>query len=282
MTTPWTTLVDVETLAAALDRDDLAILDCRFSLAAPEAGPAAYAASHIPGALYVHLDRDLSDHRKRGGGRHPWPDASDFNARLGDWGITAAHQVVAYDDGDGAHAARLWFLLRALGHERAAVLDGGWARWTALGLPTQTGVRDITRVARTGRFDDARLLDATQVQGHLARGGMLVDARARERFRGEVEPIDRVAGHVPGAVNRPYADNLAEGRFKPREQLAREFRELLGAREADDVVAMCGSGVTACHHLLAMEHAGLPGAKLFTGSWSGWIEDPQRPVASGP
>jgi thiosulfate/3-mercaptopyruvate sulfurtransferase len=137
-------------------------------------------------------------------------------------------------------------------------------------------------VARTGRFDDGHLLDATQVQAHLAHGGMLVDARARERFRGEVEPIDRVAGHVPGAVNRPYADNLAEGRFKSREQLAREFRELLGARDADDVVAMCGSGVTACHHLLAMEHAGLPGAKLFTGSWSGWIEDPQRPVASGP
>jgi thiosulfate/3-mercaptopyruvate sulfurtransferase len=282
MTTPWTTLVDAGTLAGSLDRDDLVVLDCRFSLAAPEAGPAAYAASHLPGALYAHLDRDLSDHSKRGGGRHPWPDAADFNARLGDWGITAAHQVVAYDDGDGAHAARLWFLLRTLGHERAAVLDGGWARWTALGLPTQAGVREITRVARTGSFDDGRLLDATQVQAHLERGGILVDARARERFHGDVEPIDRVAGHVPGAVNRPYADNLADGRFKPREQLAREFGELLGARGAGEMVAMCGSGVTACHHLLAMEHAGLPGAKLVTGSWSGWIEDPQRPIATGP
>ena len=281
MTTPWTTLVDAGTLAGALDRDDLVVLDCRFSLAAPEAGPAAYAASHLPGALYAHLDRDLSDHRKRGGGRHPWPDAADFDARLGDWGITPDHQVVAYDDGDGAHAARLWFLLRALGHQRAAVLDGGWARWMALGLPTQTGVRDVTRVARTERFDGNRLLDATQVQAHLAHGGMLVDARARERFRGDVEPIDRVAGHVPGAVNRPYADNLAGGRFKSREQLAGEFRELLGPHRADDVVMMCGSGVTACHHLLAMEHAGLPGAKLFTGSWSGWIEDPQREIATG-
>ncbi len=281
MTTPWTTLVDAETLAGALGRDDLVILDCRFSLAAPETGPAAYAASHLPGALYAHLDRDLSDHRKRGGGRHPWPDAAGFNARLGDWGITAAHQVVAYDDGDGAHAARLWFLLRAIGHARAAVLDGGWARWTALGLPTQTGVREVTRVARDERFDDRRLFDAAQVQAHLASGGMLVDARGRERFLGDVEPIDRVAGHVPGAVNRPYADNLAEGRFKPRAQLATEFRALLGERRADEVVAMCGSGVTACHHLLAMEHAGLPGAKLFTGSWSGWIEDPSRPVATG-
>jgi len=281
MTTPWNTLVDAETLAGALGRDDLAILDCRFSLSAPEAGPAAYAASHLPGALYAHLDRDLSDHGKQRGGRHPWPDAAAFNARLGDWGITAAHQVVAYDDGDGAFAARLWFLLRAIGHQRAAVLDGGWARWTALGLPTETGVREVTRVARGERFDEGRLLDAGQVRAHLAGAGMLVDARGRERFRGDVEPIDRVAGHVPGAVNRPYADNLADGRFKPRERLAREFDALLDGRAPEDVVVMCGSGVTACHHLLAMEHAGLPGAKLFTGSWSGWIEDPSRPVATG-
>ena len=277
----WTTLVEAEALAAGLDSDDLVVVDCRFSLAAPEAGEAAYRVSHIPGARYAHLDRDLSDHRKRGEGRHPWPDAEDFTARLGGWGISAAHQVVAYDDGDGAHAARLWFLLRALGHERVAVLDGGWARWTALGLPTQTGVRDVMRVARDGRFDDSRLLDAPEVQAHLERGGMLVDARARGRFLGEAEPIDRLAGHVPGAINRPYADNLVEGRFKPRDRLALEFGELLGRHDAADVVAMCGSGVTACHHLLAMEHAGLPGAKLFTGSWSGWIEDPARPVATG-
>lgn len=278
---PWTTLVDAETLAAALDREDLAVVDCRFSLAAPEAGEAAYRASHIPGALYAHLDRDLSDHRRRDGGRHPWPDAEGFGALLGDWGISPAHQVLAYDDGDGAHAARLWFLLRALGHGRVAVLDGGWARWTALGLPVQTGVRDVAPVSRSVHFDDDRLLDATQVQAHLAHGGQLVDARAAGRFRGDVEPIDRVAGHVPGAVNRPYADNLADGQFKPARQLEEEFRALLGTHAADDVVAMCGSGVTACHHLLAMEHAGLHGAKLFTGSWSGWIEDPQRPVATG-
>src|SRR5690606_1340959 len=180
------------------------------------------------------------------------------SARLGDWGVTAAHQVVAYDDGDGAFAARLWFLLRAFGHERAAVLDGGWARWTALGLPTRTGVQEVARVARSGRFDDSRLLDADQVQAHLDGSGLLVDARARERFRGDAEPIDRVAGHVPGAVNRPYADNLVDGLFKPREQLAREFRDLLGTRAPNDVVAMCVSGVTACLLLLAMENDGLP------------------------
>jgi len=277
----WTTLVDAAALAAALDRDDLVVVDCRFSLAAPEAGEAAYRSSHIPGALYAHLDRDLSDHRKPDGGRHPWPDAEDFGARLGEWGISAAHQVVAYDDGDGAHAARLWFLLRTLGHDRVAVLDGGWARWTALGLPLQTGVRDVVRVSRNAHFDHDRLLDASGVQAHLAHGGLLVDARAGERFRGEVEPIDRVAGHVPGAVNRPYPDNLADGRFKPARQLAEEFSALLGTHGPGDVATMCGSGVTACHHLLAMAHAGLPGAKLFTGSWSGWIEDPHRPIATG-
>lgn len=282
MTTTWTTLVEAGALAAALERDDLVVVDCRFSLAAPDAGEAAYRSSHIPGALYAHLDRDLSDHRKQGGGRHPWPDASDFSQRLGDWGISARHQVVAYDDGDGAHAARFWFLLRALGHERVAVLDGGWARWTALGLPTQAVLRDASRVPRAADFDDSRLLDATQVQGHLAHGGLLVDARAAERFHGDIEPIDRVAGHVPGAVNRPYADNLVDGRFKSSSRLAEEFQALLGTHAAGDVVVMCGSGVTACHHLLAMEHAGLLGAKLFTGSWSGWIEDPLRPVVIGP
>jgi len=281
MTTTWTTLVEAGALAAALDRDDLVVIDCRFSLAAPDAGEAAYRSSHIPGALYAHLDRDLSDHRKQGGGRHPWPDAADFSQRLRDWGISARHQVVAYDDGDGAHAARFWFLLRALGHERVAVLDGGWARWTALGLPTQAMVRDASHVSRMEGFDDHRLLDAAQVQEHLGRGGLLVDARATERFRGDVEPIDRVAGHVPGAVNRPYADNLIDGRFKSSSRLAEEFRALLGTHAAGDVAVMCGSGVTACHHLLAMEHAGLQGAKLFTGSWSGWVEDPLRPVATG-
>jgi thiosulfate/3-mercaptopyruvate sulfurtransferase len=278
------TLVSAEALAAAIRRDDLVVIDTRFDLAGPDVGEAAWRDARIPGARYAHLDRDLSDHRKPGQGRHPWPDAGDFTAALGRWGITPAHQVVAYDAADGAlAAARLWFLLRTLGHERVAVLDGGWKRWTALGLPV--GADPPTSPTPAGRypgtFDTTRLLDATQVQAHLAGGGLLVDARAGERFRGDVEPIDLLAGHVPGALNRPYADNLRDGLFKPAPALADEFADVLGGQAPGALVAMCGSGVTACHHLLAMEHAGLHGGRLFTGSWSGWIEDPSRPVALG-
>ncbi|MGN6512907.1 MAG: sulfurtransferase [Lysobacteraceae bacterium] len=275
----WTTLVQADTLAIALGRPDLAILDCRFSLAAPGAGERAYLEGHIPGAYYAHLDRDLSDMRRTGAGRHPWPDAEGFTARLGAWGITPQTQVVAYDDGDGAIAARLWFLLRMLGHEKVAVLDGGWKHWTSHGLPVDSRVPAPAQARYAGEFDASRLLDADAVQARLAAGDLLVDARAADRFRGENETIDRVAGHVPGAVNRPYADNLVDGRFKPPVQLAAEFRALLGAHAPEDTMVMCGSGVTACHHLLAMERAGLRGARLFTGSWSGWIADPSRPVA---
>ncbi|HET6435628.1 MAG TPA: sulfurtransferase [Xanthomonadaceae bacterium] len=275
----WTTLVQAETLATALGRPDLVVLDCRFSLMSPGAGENAYLEGHVPGALYAHLDRDLSDMRRTGEGRHPWPDAATFTAKLGAWGITPQHQVVAYDDAQGAYAARAWFLLRALGHEKVAVLDGGWARWTALGLPVDSHVPVPVPAHYSGSFDAARLLDAEQVQLRLAAGELLVDARGADRFRGENETIDRVAGHVPGAVNRPFADNLADGRFKPPAQLADEFRALLGAHAPERTMVMCGSGVTACHHLLAMERAGLRGAKLFTGSWSGWIADPRRPVA---
>lgn len=279
--TGWTTLVQAETLSIALGRPDLAIVDCRFSITSPGAGEVAYQAAHLPGAVYAHLDRDLSDMRKHGQGRHPWPDAADFTARLGEWGISPRHQVVAYDDGDGAHAARLWFLLRALGHEKVAVLDGGWARWTGIGLPVDSQVRKPPPAKYAGEFDAARLLDAQAVQARLDAGGLLIDARAADRFRGENEMHDRIPGHVPGARNRPYAENLADGRFKSPVLLAEEFRALLAEHRPEDTMVMCGSGVTACHHLLAMERAGLKGAQLFTGSWSGWIADPQRPVAVG-
>src|SRR5690606_12445751 len=277
----WTTLVQAETLAVALERPDLVIVDCRFSLLDPSAGEHAYLTSHLPGAAYAHLERDLSDLGKHGEGRHPWPDTPAFLARLSRWGVAPESQVIAYDDGDGAFAARLWFMLRTLGHQKVAVLDGGWSRWTALGLPVATAARAAGASSYDADFDAARLFDATAVQAHLAAGGMLVDARAPARFRGEEEPIDRIAGHVPGAVNRPYAQNLVDGRFKSPMQLAAEFRELLEGRDPSEVVAMCGSGVTACHNLLAMERAGLKGAKLYTGSWSGWIADPARPVATG-
>jgi thiosulfate/3-mercaptopyruvate sulfurtransferase len=278
----WTTLVQADTLAGALGRSDLVIVDCRHSLADPAAGEQAYLRSHLPGAAYAHLERDLSDMAPNGDGRHPWPTADAFLARLSQWGIEPRHQVVAYDDGNGAIAARLWFLLRTLGHEKAAVLDGGWDHWTALGLPVSSSPRAVANSSYRARFDVARLCDANGVKDHLARGGLLLDARAAERFRGEDEPLDRVAGHVPGAVNRPYADNLHEGRFKSPVVLAAEFRALLADHPPTDVVAMCGSGVTACHHLLAMERAGLKGARLYTGSWSGWIADPSHRVATGP
>ena len=287
---PWTTLVQAETLAAALGPAGPVVVDCRFSLADPLQGEREYRAAHVPGARYAHLDRDLSrPSRDPRDGRHPWPDAETFAATLARWGIGPGDQVVAYDAADGAIAARLWCLLRAHGHAAVAVLDGGWARWIALG--TEGASADAVRAEGDAASDPARrdggsrptVLDADAVQSHLAAGGLLVDARAAPRFRGEVEPLDQVAGHVPGAVNRPYTRNLgADGRFRPPAELAREFDALLGDRAPSSLVAMCGSGVTACHHLLAMAHAGLPVGGLYAGSWSGWIGDPARPVARGP
>lgn len=276
----WTTLVSPEALEQLLGDPSLVVLDCRFSLADPGAGEVAYAQAHLPAARYAHLDRDLSGPPAPGAGRHPWPSSSMFSARLRGWGISPATQVVVYDDGDGAYAARAWFLLRAAGHAAVAVLDGGWRRWLEQGRPVDASLPVFASTAHEAGFDHGLLLDAAQVQAHLDAGGVLIDARAPERFRGEVEPIDRVAGHVPGAVNRPYASNLAAGGFKPAAQLRAEFDTLLQGRPATDVVAMCGSGVTACHHLLVMTHAGLAGGRLFAGSWSGWISDLSRPRIS--
>lgn len=279
----WTTLVPPETLAAALQRPDLVIVDCRFSSSSPGAGEFAYEHSHLPGAVYAHLERDLSDMSRRGqgDGRHPWPDAATFTAKLGHWGILPHHQVVAYDDADGSMAARFWFLMRALGHEKVAVLDGGLARWQGLRLPMNSDLVRRRATTYSGTFDASRLLGAEQVQERLAVGDLLVDARPADRFRGENDFMDRVHGHVPGAMNRPYADNMQDGRFKSPVQLAEEFRALLDGRSPEQAIMMCGSGVTACHNLLAMERAGLGGAKLYAGSWSGWVDDPSRPIAQG-
>lgn len=283
-TNGWTTLVEAAALAAALGREDLVLLDCRSVLTDPDAGAQLYADGHLPGAFHASLERDLSDMAQRGQGRHPWPRAEAFAGTLAGWGIGPATQVVAYDADNGMYAARAWCLLRMAGHERVAVLDGGLKAWQAGGFAIDNIVPmlrgDVAPVAFD--FDHARLFDHDDVAAHVDHGGLLVDARAPERFRGEVEPIDPKAGHVPGAVNRPFAANLdADGRFKPRDVLFTEFAELLGGRTPSDMVAMCGSGVTACHHLLAMAHAGLQGAKLYKGSWSGWIADDARPVATG-
>lgn len=281
----WTTLVDPADLAAALAAGDrpLAIVDARVDLADRSAGARRFAEGHVPGARHADLETDLSGPHYPGAGRHPWPDDEAFARTLGRLGITPDHQVVVYDDAQGAlAAARLWFMLRAWGHEAAAVLDGGWSAWREAGGAVETGdAAPSTLGPYAGAFDHDRLLDAADVEAALARGDVVVDARAADRYRGEVEPIDRRAGHIPGALNRPFAANLEGGRFKPPARLRDEFRALLGANPPARLVASCGSGVTACHHLLAMEHAGLPGAKLYTGSWSGWIEDERRPIAAG-
>ncbi|WP_146910208.1 sulfurtransferase [Arenimonas daejeonensis] len=282
----WTTLVSAEDLAAAYGDPSLVVVDCRHVLAGadPGAGERAWQVSHLPGAGHAHLDRDLSDHCKPASlGRHPLPEAADFRAVLVRLGITPASQVVAYDAGDGAMAAaRFWWLLRLLGHRRVAVLDGGFARWTALGLPLETVPPTPKAGAYEGDFDMAQVAGTDEVRTRLHDApGWLLDARAPERFRGEIEPLDPVAGHVPGARNRPYTDNLADGRFRAPGALRADFERLMGGRDPREVVLGCGSGVTACHNLLAMEHAGLAGARIHAASWSGWVSDASRPVATG-
>ncbi len=282
----WTTLVDTAALSAALGDPGLRLVDARFVMlnAAPDAGREAYAASHLPGAVYADLNLDLSDLSKVGEGRHPLPDSDVFARKLGEWGIGPSHQVVVYDAGDGSMAAaRLWWLLKLMGHARVAVLDGGLAAWRAEGgVETAEISMPAPAAAYPSHYDAGQLVDAPGIIARLdADSGWLIDARAAERFRGDVEPIDPVAGHVPGALNRPFGQNLRDGRFKPAGELRAELSALLRKRSPTDTVLMCGSGVTACHLLLAFEHAGLHGARIYAGSWSGWIADPSRPVARG-
>ena len=279
----WTTLVSARDLAAHLGEPGLVLVDCRHALSDPDAGAAAWARAHLPGAGHAHLERDLSRPGGTAGeGRHPLPTAAQFGALLGRLGITPADQVVAYDEQTGAMAAaRFWWLLRQFGHERVSVLDGGLAHWRELGLPTDTREPEPAPVY-PGGFDASGQVGTEAVLARLGEApGWLLDARAPERFRGEVEPLDPVAGHIPGAGNRPFTANLADGRFLAPDALRGQFRALLHGRDPADVVLSCGSGVTACHNLLAMEHAGLHGARIYPPSWSGWVADGSRPVASG-
>ncbi|MGL6291464.1 MAG: sulfurtransferase [Silanimonas sp.] len=282
-------LVDAETLGRLLGDASLRIIDARFDLAAPDAGRAAHAASRIPGAVYAHLDDDLSGHsRPASEGRHPLPDPTRFAATLARWRVTPATPVVVYDAGSGAMAAaRVWWLLRWMGHVDVRVLNGGFAAWIAAGGAVDTGRGGVTdtvvHAARDPAIDgwqpgSAPTFDATAV---ASRGAdvVLVDARARERFRGDVEPLDPKAGHIPGAINRPFADNLDAGRFKPAVRLHDEWSTLLPAGATP--LLSCGSGVTACHNALALVHAGWPMPGLYPPSWSGWVSDPARPVATG-
>lgn len=278
------TLVSAAELEAMRSRGDVLIVDARFDLSDSGKGERDYAAAHVPGARYAHLDRDLSDLSRQGMGRHPLPSDAAFSAALSRWGWRRDVDVVVYDDANGAlAAARLWWLLRLAGHERVAVLDGGFAAWRAAGLPIEAGAVASTPSPAEVTLDRGQVVWFDELEARLAgHGALLLDARAAPRFRGEVEPVDPVAGHVPGAVNRAFSDNLdAAGRFKSAAELRREFETLLGGRAAREVVHMCGSGVTACHNLLAMEHAGLAGSRVFAPSWSGWIADPARAIAKG-
>jgi thiosulfate/3-mercaptopyruvate sulfurtransferase len=284
----WTTLVAAEELARHLGDRQLRIVDARFVLAgaAPDAGEAAWRESHLPGAGYVHLDRDLSDHRKAAThGRHPMPDAMDFADTLAHLGIGPEHQVVVYDNGDSAMAAaRFWWLLRLLGHRRVAVLDGGFAHWSKSGLPLTSEVAAVKPASARFEpdFDGAMIAQDEEIAARLGEApGWLLDARAPERFRGEVEPLDCVAGHIPGARNHPFTANMRDGVFLPREELRAAFESKMGTHASTQVLLNCGSGVTACANLLAMEHAGLHGARIYAGSWSAWISDPSRPIETG-
>lgn len=283
------TLITPAELAAHLSDPEWLAIDCRFELSRPDAGEQLYAAGHIPGALYAHLDRDLAGPHTAASGRHPLPAVATLEQTFGRFGIDAAVQVIAYDQGPGSFAARLWWLLRSLGHERAAVLDGGFTAWTEAGLPVsaERSVRAPRRFRARPTYQGVvttAALSAALEAGRLAREDpLLVDARAADRFAGENETIDPVAGHVPGAHSHPYVRNLdAHGRFLPAGELKRAWLETLRGRPPDALVAMCGSGVTACHNLLALEIAGLQGARLYAGSWSEWIRDPVRAVARGP
>jgi thiosulfate/3-mercaptopyruvate sulfurtransferase len=277
----WTTLISAEEFAGAIDR--CTVIDTRHDLLNPEAGPAAYAAGHVPGAFFLHQDHDLAGPKTGRNGRHPLPDREALAAKLRAAGLHSGRQLVAYDGQGGMFAVRVWWLARWLGHDAVAVLDGGIDAWTRAGFPLETG----TPAPRHGDFvpgpSSMPQVDADAVLANLARGERLVvDARAPERYRGEVEPLDPVAGHIPGAVNRPFQQNLRpDGRFKPAPVLRQEFDALLAGRAPQSLIHHCGSGVTACHNLLAMELAGLPGGALYPGSWSEWCADPARPVARG-
>jgi thiosulfate/3-mercaptopyruvate sulfurtransferase len=280
----WRPLISPAELASRLDDADTAVLDCRFSLADVDEGEQQYVTAHIPGAVYVHLERDLSGPIEAGRtGRHPLPDIETVAGVLGGLGIDKQVAVVAYDAAGGAFAARLWWQLRQLGHDRVAVLDGGWPAWTAEGRPARKGRESRPARTFTPRPRPDRVVDAAQVSAALAAGGLVLDARGAERYRGEQEPIDRVAGHIPGARSAPFAENLGEdGHFLPQEALRERFDALLGAHPPEETILYCGSGVTGAHDVLAMAAAGLPLARLYAGSWSDWITDPSRPVATGP
>jgi thiosulfate/3-mercaptopyruvate sulfurtransferase len=275
-------LISAADLAAATGPTAPVIVDCRFNLLQPDAGRAAYDSGHIPGAWYADLNRDLSGPRQAHTGRHPLPEPEQLRALFGGFGIGPATRVVAYDEGGGGLAARLWWLLRWMGHGHVVLLDGGLAAWQNAGFPLSRAAPVARPAVFQGEPGHMPVLDTAQVVAGLAGDAIrLLDARAEERFLGRVEPIDAVAGHVPGAMNVPFGGNLAaDNRFKTPEQLAQRYAPVVEGRDPEEIVVMCGSGVTACHGIFALELAGRPGAALYPGSWSEWIRSAARPVAT--
>jgi len=278
----FTTLVSTGALDMHLHDEPWVVIDCRFKLDDVSWGEREYAAAHIPGAVYAHLDRDLSAPKTGTNGRHPLPDTVALARTFSRFGITSGVQVAAYDQDNGMFASRLWWMLRFMGHDAVAVLDGGFAKWVAEKRATVSGVESRAAAAFTGSPRREMMVDAAAVAtltGKPASPTKLVDARAPQRFRGETEPLDKVPGHIPGARNYFFQQNLdPNGTFRTPEELRAQLGAALGDTDARDVVCYCGSGVTACHNLLALEHAGLKGAKLYPGSWSEWCSDAARPV----
>jgi thiosulfate/3-mercaptopyruvate sulfurtransferase len=279
---PHTTLISTAQLASHLDDPAWVVFDCRHDLARPDSGAREYATAHIPGARFVHLDRDLSAPTTGKNGRHPLPDPQAFMRTLGAAGVDSNKQVIAYDAQTGVYAARLWWMLRWLGQENVAVLDGGYAKWTQEGRPVTDAPPHLEPARFAGR-PRAVSVNADEVLRAIGRPGrVLIDARGPDRYRGENETLDPVGGRIRGSLNRFFRDNLdASGCFKPAAELRRAFSALLGDAPPDAVVHSCGSGVSACHNLLAMEIAGLSGSKLYPGSWSEWCSDPNRPTEKG-
>ena len=277
-------IVNIMELNQSLGNADLIIVDCRFDLANTDYGLNAWKQGHIPDAIYANLDHDLSGPVTTNTGRHPLPDADAFRRLLANWGLNKHSHVVAYDDGAAMFASRLWWLLRWYGHQQVSVLDGGWNAWQAAGLAQQADALkapQVTDYPENLQPDLAWLVDADSLSQQLQQGVSLWDARDPRRFSGEIEPIDIKAGHIPGAVNVPFMDNLQQGGFLSTEALRARFDALLGDTRAEEVIHMCGSGVTACQNLLAMEIAGYKPGRLYAGSWSEWITDDSRPVETG-
>ncbi len=278
-------LVSTESLAHHLDDSSWVVFDCRHDLGDPDKGRLLYEAAHIRGAHFAHMEGDLSGLKTGNHGRHPLPDPDTFADFLAGRGVTEEKHVVAYDDAGGAFAARLWWLARWIGLDNVAVLDGGWGKWEAAGLPTSRDLPDTSSVGKVkARPNEAMLVRVGEVVANVStQDRLVVDARSPERFRGEMEPIDPVAGHIPNAVNRAFNNNLREDlTMRSPEALETAWKALLGDRAPSAIVHQCGSGITACVNVLAMEHAGMRGSKLYVGSWSEWCADPDRPVATGP